>query len=366
MGRVRITRPFVLLALAALLAPQAVASRTSVWERNPPAALTTTKTDAAGLLPALAPAARLNAGALPDAETTETPLFNLGDVVLVDHDSEREERFDLGPLTLVDLNLLRGPPPSYPETRVGGFELLPLFRVGASPSLSLWSRQACGFSCGEVASDSRYDPWGLCGKLSECLFVPQGFVYTQHLAASVEIADRRNTVLARLGYGALDAAVLPLAWAEEYGARGLLNLPHLVAKTTEESSERLVEGISEGDAAKVSEGAGGFLFAFFAAGSSFTPWSSEFRPIPEPSVAPRPVSGETPATRAGKSTHKVLAEEHRASGEFPYVDEPLRDESGRSIQVARRVDLRTGEPVGTRTATPRPDAVRFDNGGLIL
>ncbi|MHB8801041.1 MAG: GH-E family nuclease, partial [Thermoanaerobaculia bacterium] len=42
-----------------------------------------------------------------------------------------------------------------------GFELLPPFRIGASASLSLWGRQACGFSCREVVSDSRYDPWGL-------------------------------------------------------------------------------------------------------------------------------------------------------------------------------------------------------------
>ncbi len=155
MGRVRITRPFVLLALVALLAPRAVASRTSVWERNPPASITAKTTDAAGQLVSLAPATAA------DIEAEEPPRFDLGDVVLVEQEPEREEHFDLGPLTLVDLNLLRGPPPSYPETRVGGFELLPPFRVGASPSLSLWRRQACGFSCREVASDSRYDPWGL-------------------------------------------------------------------------------------------------------------------------------------------------------------------------------------------------------------
>jgi len=155
MGRVRITRPFVLLALAALLAPQIEASRTSVWESNPPASLTAAKTYGAGLLASLAPAAAA------DAEPTETPRFDLGDVVLVERELEREEHFDLGPLTLVDLNLLRGPPSSYPETRVRGFELLPPFRVGALPSLSLWGRQACGsISCGLV-SDGPEDPWGL-------------------------------------------------------------------------------------------------------------------------------------------------------------------------------------------------------------
>ena len=155
MGRVRITRLFVLLALAALLAPRAEASRTSAWGSNTHTSLSATTTPEAGLLASLAPAAP------DDTDATEQPLFNLGDVVLVDTADADEERFDLGPLTLVDINLLRGPPPSYPETRVGGFELLPPFRVGASPTPSLWSRQACGFSCREVVSDSRYDPWGL-------------------------------------------------------------------------------------------------------------------------------------------------------------------------------------------------------------
>ncbi len=155
MGRVRLTRPFVLLALAALLAPPAEASRTSVWERNPPASLKATTPDAAGLLASLAPAAAA------DTEIAEPALFNLGDVVLADTADADAEHFDLGPLTLVDLNHLRGPPPSYPETRVRGFELLPPFRVGPSPSLSLWSRQACGSISCELVSDSPEDPWGL-------------------------------------------------------------------------------------------------------------------------------------------------------------------------------------------------------------
>ena len=155
MGRVRITQPFVLLALAALMAPRIEASRTSVWESNPPSSLTTTKTDAAPALASLAPAAAA------EVEITEAPRLDLGDVLLVESELEHEDRFGLGPLDLLGSAPLRGPPPSYPETRVGGFELLPPFRVGASASLSLWSRQACGFSCREVASDSRYDPWGL-------------------------------------------------------------------------------------------------------------------------------------------------------------------------------------------------------------
>ncbi len=130
MGRVRITRLFVLLALAALLAPRAEASRASVWESNPPASLTATRADANGTLASLAPATAA------DAEPTETPRFDLGDIVFVENELEHDDRFGLGPLELLGPAPLRGPPPSYPETRVGGFELLPPFRVGASPTLN--------------------------------------------------------------------------------------------------------------------------------------------------------------------------------------------------------------------------------------
>ena len=170
MGRVRITRPFVLLALAVLLAPRIEASRTSVWESNPPSSFSVARTDAASALASLAPAATL------EAEHTAAPLFNLGDIVLIEPESERGDHFDLGPLTLVDSDLLRGPPSSYPETRVRGFELLPPFRIGASPELSLWSRQACGFVCREVVSHSRYDPWGLCAFGLPCPSWAQGAI----------------------------------------------------------------------------------------------------------------------------------------------------------------------------------------------
>jgi hypothetical protein len=166
MGRVRITRPFVLLALAAVLAPRVEASRTGAWERNPPAAVVLAKADAASALAALAPAADA------DVEAAEPPLFDLGEVVLVDRELEHEDRLSLGSLSLLGPAPLRGPPSSYPETRVGGFELLPPFAVGASPRLSLWGRQACGFSCREVASDSRYDPWGLAGTPARAPVVP--------------------------------------------------------------------------------------------------------------------------------------------------------------------------------------------------
>ena len=158
----RIPRPFVLLALAALLAPRADASRTSVWESNPPSSyLTAMRADEAGLLAPLASAHDIEIAA------AEPPHLDLGDVVLIGRELEHEDRFGLGSIDLLGPTPLRGPPPSYLETRVGGFELLAPFRNGASPSLSLWPRRACGsISCG-VVSDSPEDPWGLCDKRGE-------------------------------------------------------------------------------------------------------------------------------------------------------------------------------------------------------
>lgn len=164
----RLTRPLLLLALAALMAPRAAASRTSVWESNPPAAVLTS-TSAAGLLAPLAPAGPLESIAAA-VEPVEPLRFDLGDVVLVEN--LREDGFRIGLADVVEPPALRGPPlldgdPHHafelcdPENRIRGLDLLPPFGIGASPSLSLWPHQACGFSCREVASDSRYDPWGL-------------------------------------------------------------------------------------------------------------------------------------------------------------------------------------------------------------
>ena len=92
MGRVRITRPFVLLALVALLAPRVEASRTSAWESNPPASAVLAKADVTSALAPLAPAAD------GDSELADGPRFDLGDVVLVESELESEDRFGLGPL----------------------------------------------------------------------------------------------------------------------------------------------------------------------------------------------------------------------------------------------------------------------------
>ena len=154
-GRGRRKALLLFLLFAALATFRAEASRTSVWESNPHAAAVLARPDAAAALASVAPAADA------DAEITEALRFNLGDVVLVERELGSEERFGLGPLDLLGPAPLRGPPRSYPETRVRGFELLPPFRVGASPTLSLWSHQACGFSCLGPVSDGPQDPWGL-------------------------------------------------------------------------------------------------------------------------------------------------------------------------------------------------------------
>jgi hypothetical protein len=103
-----------------------------------------------------------------------------------------------------------------------------------------------------------------------------------------------------------------------------------------------------------------------------------YRAVPEPVVV-KPVSaagesvaantavtGETAATITGKSEHRQFAAERRASGDFDLVNQPIADAAGNPIQVTRRVDLQTGQPVtqsGLQSAVP--DAVRYDRN-LIL
>lgn len=74
----------------------------------------------------------------------------------------------------------------------------------------------------------------------------------------------------------------------------------------------------------------------------------------------RKISGETIDTAQGKSVHKKLANERRASGEFDLVNEAIPDGAGNPIQVPKRVNLKTGEAVEARgSQTAHPDAVDF-------
>ena len=74
------------------------------------------------------------------------------------------------------------------------------------------------------------------------------------------------------------------------------------------------------------------------------------------------VTGETLATATGKSVHANLAAARRASGGFDLVNAPFVDASGTAIQVPKRVNLLTGDPVPNASlVTARPDAARFSN-----
>jgi len=76
-------------------------------------------------------------------------------------------------------------------------------------------------------------------------------------------------------------------------------------------------------------------------------------------------SGETSATAKGKEVHAERAAERRASGEWDEVNQRMRDANGETIEVPRRVDPKTGEPVGTRTQTAQPDAVSYKRGQIL-
>jgi hypothetical protein len=77
-------------------------------------------------------------------------------------------------------------------------------------------------------------------------------------------------------------------------------------------------------------------------------------------------AGETAATATGKEVHAKLATERRVSGEFDRVNEPVVSPDGKSIQVAKRVNLRTGEPISeSGYQIARPDAVQFDKQIII-
>ncbi|HTV64795.1 MAG TPA: RHS repeat-associated core domain-containing protein, partial [Bryocella sp.] len=60
------------------------------------------------------------------------------------------------------------------------------------------------------------------------LYVPQGFAYSQYAAASREAANPENSWGARIGFGILEGLSAPLALAEEYIARPIVNIPYTV------------------------------------------------------------------------------------------------------------------------------------------
>jgi hypothetical protein len=85
------------------------------------------------------------------------------------------------------------------------------------------------------------------------------------------------------------------------------------------------------------------------------------------SESSKALSGETASTAKGKDVHRRLADERRASEQFDLVNRPIPDASGKPIEVPKRVDLKTGEPIAAKgTQQAIPDAVKFDRGGIVI
>ena len=78
-----------------------------------------------------------------------------------------------------------------------------------------------------------------------------------------------------------------------------------------------------------------------------------------------PKKGETNATRVGKEVHKKLADARRASGEWDEVNERITNADGDPIEVPRKINLKTGEPIGTDTQATQPDAVSYERGEIL-
>jgi hypothetical protein len=370
---VRLARPLLLLALAALLAPRIEASHTSVLQSSPTAAAALTTTDAAGLLASLAPA--------DDVDAAELLAFNLGDVVLVESELESEDRFGLGPLDLLGPAPLRGPPPSYPETRVRGFELLPPFRIGASASLSLWGRQAYGFSCREVVSDSRYDPWGLCAFGLPCPGWAQGAI---------------DSVKEGFSAAGRTAAAGAERWGEELG--GVAQYYDTMGRETAQAAKMAVAGKEESAGYTNAQKdwaartlLGNFLqlwgLAEFAASGPRAPAAAAAPPRGSVGVAPGSGAGgaaenaasgrvfygtprgdlvvgpaELPSNASGGRV--VVPEGHALSALDPPFDAPPIVRRGPFTTAQRDAFLR-GSPGDSRLAPHHRGQVPLEHGGVI-
>jgi hypothetical protein len=141
MGRVKLTRPVLFVALTALLATGAQAS---VPSTSAPLVL-----DHAQHLSSPNVYAALDVAALELLD--EAPRFELGEVTLLAE--PHTERFRLAGAELLSEEPRRAPPLSYPETRVRGFDFLGQEVVGVFEGVSLELHWGCsdfglGFSEG--------------------------------------------------------------------------------------------------------------------------------------------------------------------------------------------------------------------------
>lgn len=96
----------------------------------------------------------------PSREAARFPVFAGDELALAPRAGELRLDLHRG-LDLLAVAPLLGLPDDSPETRIGGLELLPAFRIGGEAKLSLWTRQPCGaFEC-DLASGEPLDPLGL-------------------------------------------------------------------------------------------------------------------------------------------------------------------------------------------------------------
>jgi len=77
------------------------------------------------------------------------------------------------------------------------------------------------------------------------------------------------------------------------------------------------------------------------------------------------VSGETETTRIGKQVHKANADARRQSGDWDDVNTPMKMKDGQKVRVPKRVNPKTGEPVGADTQVAQPDAVSYKRGEIL-
>jgi RHS repeat-associated protein len=137
------------------------------------------------------------------------------------------------------------------------------------------------------AAEKNYDP--LNSRPTEPLNiddlqVPQGYFYTQYLAAKEYASDRRNPWLARQGMAIMQGLSAFIAWPEEYVLRGTANTPHAVIKGAQVGGQVLGEGIAEKDPYRIYEGSMTLYTAGTVALAAATPASSELHVAPS---APR-------------------------------------------------------------------------------
>ncbi len=93
-----------------------------------------------------------------------------------------------------------------------------------------------------MANEKVGDPVAQCPDFSPTdytLYVNQGFVYVQRQAALSVTDDPNNPWYTRAGMLVLGTAATPLAWAEEYIARPIANIPFTIVNAPVEMAENM-------------------------------------------------------------------------------------------------------------------------------